>query len=281
MDNNQRSIGLHVRLQDGLRDIVEAVEQYKIVVAQSFLLNENGRYISLGTRAISQFLKQKESLQFDYFVHAAYWSSLTDMNSKEFLSLVKESEIAVDLQSKGIVVHVGATRGNLTKSDQAKYVAQGINELLHRVPDATLLLENAPHAGRNFGGDLLDFVLLYEMLEQAEKVQYCIDTAHAFVYGYNLADQAYKDSFFETLDTYFKDKNISLLHLNDTQHGCASQIDKHEVPGKGEIGSTVLKACMQQTILHDVPIVLELPGYCEPDEIHATLARVRSWDIEK
>lgn len=276
---NTRAIGLHVRLQNGLSDVVQAVQYYNIPVVQSFLMNESSKYVSCSAAVRKEFIRLKEHIGFLYFVHAAYWSSLTNVKSKEFLSLCKESDKALDLHSEGIVVHVGATRAGLSKMDQAQYVAQGLNELLHKVPTIPIILENGPHAGRNFGGDFTDFMLLRDMVDQRSRVQFCIDTAHAYVYGYNMVDELDRHKFFQLLNDVFENETIALLHLNDTAHDCASQIDKHGIPGAGFLGATVLRECMQFPLLKKVPIVLELPSSCDLLQTKATLNLVTSWDI--
>lgn len=274
----KRAIGLHVRLQKGLLDVVNAVQQQQLPVVQSFLLDESGKYISCSSSAIKKFTSRKREIGFEYFVHAAYWSSLTNVKSKEFLSLCKESEIALNLESNGIVVHVGATKAGLSKQEQAQYVAEGINELLYRVEDIDILLENGPHAGRNFGGDFTDFALLKDLVEQKERVRYCVDTAHAFVYGYNMSNPYELQNLFKLLSETFPQDSIALLHLNDTQHGCASQIDKHGVPGQGVLGAAVLQECMKFELLCNVPIVLELPGTCDDEQAVSVLKTVIAWD---
>ena len=119
----RRPIGLHIRLQSKLFDVINTVQEMNLTIAQSFLINEQGRYVSCSSRAIKDFVHAKKKLNFSYFVHAAYWSNLTDVKSKEFTSLCKEAEIALNIESQGIVMHVGATRAKLDKHDQAKYVA--------------------------------------------------------------------------------------------------------------------------------------------------------------
>lgn len=277
--NPTRAIGLHVRLQKGLFDVVDFVQQLQLSVVQSFLLDESGKYVSCSSSVMKKFISHKRDIGFDYFVHAAYWSSLTNVKSKEFLSLCKESEIALNLESNGIVVHVGATKAGLSKQEQAQYVAEGINELFHRVAGIDVLLENGPHAGRNFGGDFTDFALLNGMIEQKQRVRYCVDTAHAFVYGYSMDNPYELQKFFKLLTDIFPQDSIALLHLNDTQHGCASQIDKHGIPGQGVLGATVLQECMKFELLKNVPIVLELPGACDEQQTRSVLKVVQGWDI--
>lgn len=273
----RRPIGLHVRLESKLFDVITAAEKMDLSVAQSFLMDEQGGYISYNSRVIKEFVNAKKDLGFLYFVHAAYWSSLTNVKSKEFLSLCKEAEIALNLESQGIVVHVGATRTKLSASDKAKYVAEGINTLFEEVPDIEILLENSPHAGRNFGGDLTDFAYLHGMIEKSQRVKYCIDTAHAFVYGYNLANEFEYDKFLKLSEEIFSKNSISLLHLNDTQHDCASKIDKHGIPGKGYLQEKILKNFMNNDLFKDTPVILELPGTCSQEESFEILKQVKHW----
>jgi apurinic endonuclease APN1 len=273
-----RPVGLHVRLQSKLFDVITVAQDMKLSVAQSFLINEQGSYVSYSSRAIKEFVQAKKDLNFLYFVHAAYWSSLTDVKSKEFLSLCKETEIALNLESKGIVIHVGATKTKLGKLDQAKYVAEGINSLFQQVPDIDILLENSPHAGRNFGGDITDFGYLTGMIEQSHRVKYCIDTAHAFVYGYNLVNEQEQKQFLLLIEETFPKDSIALLHLNDILHDCGSRIDKHGIPGTGQLREKVLKKIMNNTLFSNVPIILELPGTCSLDESLTVVQQVNSWE---
>lgn len=277
----KRAIGLHIRLQKELQEVIQFVQRFETTVAQSFLLNEQGAYVSWSDKIMHEFVKQKKSLDFLYFIHAAYWSSLAKKGSKEFFSLLKEAQIAADLQSSGIVVHIGATRAQISKQDQALYVAEALNELTRRVANIPIVLENSPHAGRNFGGDFTDFQLLLPHIEQKNRVVFCIDTAHAFVFGYDLSVEQKRETFFQMLSELFNNQNIALIHINDAAKGCGSLIDKHEVPGVGQIGQTALIACMKDTLLQDVPIIMELPASQEHASYASILKEIQQWDERK
>lgn len=280
MNKIERNIGIHVRLKDGLLDVIQAVQQLQLPIAQSFFLNESGTYVDLSSDVIHAFLTQKKKLNFSYFVHAAYWSSLVKLQSKEFFSLKKEAEIAQDLQSDGIVIHIGATRARLTKREQVAYVAECVNELLHQVSHIKLLLENSPHAGRNFGGDITDFGLLLEHVEQKNRVNFCLDTAHAFVYGYDLVHDHVLKDFFQLISDSIGKQRIALLHLNDTPEACGSYIDKHGIAGDGLLGKKVLQSIMFSELCKDVPIILELSGSCSVEDEKQAMHRVKVWDTE-
>lgn len=276
MSTSLRPVGIHVRLYHGLSEIIQAVEQLQLKAVQSFLMKESTEYITINDRIRHDFIKAKERLGFLYFVHAAYWSGLTDKKSRPFISLQKEVEIAQWLQSDGIVVHPGATKAGLSKKDQLLYISECVNELNFKYPDIVILLENGPHAGRSFGGDIESFALLMERIEHKNLVGFCFDTAHAFVFGYDFLREQTQQDFIRLLDQSIGKESLRLLHFNDSKERCGSYIDRHEIPGAGLIGKKTLQFFMNHDLFKDVPIIIELPGDCEQND--ATLIKeIEQW----
>jgi deoxyribonuclease-4 len=278
MNQNRRLLGLHVRLKQDLLEVMTAVSHLSLTAVQSFLLNEDGKYLKLSPDVVHEFVNLKKKLDVAYFVHAAYWSSLVNIKSKEFITLCEEAQFASDLHSDGIVIHVGATRAKLDKKDQVKYVAECVNELLLKNPNIPLILENAPHAGRNFGGDLTDFALLYEHIDHKNRVKFCLDTAHAFVFGYDLKNQIVLDDFFKLIAEVIGKNNIALLHLNDSPEPCGSYMDKHAAPGEGLLKEHVLKQILRNDLFLQVPVIAELPGSCPSSDEAKVLHILSQWD---
>jgi deoxyribonuclease-4 len=278
MITQNRSIGLHVRLTREIFEVVNAVQTLHLPIVQSFLLTESGSYAPLSVDIARKFASEKKKIGFSYFVHAAYWSNLIKKDSKEFISLCQEAEFAKELGSDGIVIHIGAFATRLEKLDQMRFVAECIHELLHKVSGLPIVLENGPHAGRNFGSDLEDFGILFSHLDDQNQVKFCLDTAHAFVYGYELTNPEHLKSFFALVEQVIGKQRLGLLHLNDAAERCDSNIDKHEIAGQGHIGQTVLEKIMHHPLFSDTPIILELPGSCTPEDEKHTLKTVQSWD---
>ncbi|MBP6892050.1 deoxyribonuclease IV [Candidatus Babeliales bacterium] len=277
MKQTERLLGLHVRLKQDLFEVINFAQRLKVTAVQSFLINEDGKYVKLSSDVVSEFVHLKKKLACAYFVHAAYWSSLVNVKSKEFITLCEEAQFASNLHSDGIVIHVGATRVKLDKKDQVKYVAECVNTLIAKVSNVPLILENAPHAGRNFGGDITDFGLLYEQIDHKDRVKFCLDTAHAFVYGYDLKNQMKLDDFLKVITEMIGKNNIALLHLNDAPEPCGSYIDKHAVPGEGLLREQVLKQIMKNNLFVDSPIILELPSSSQEEELKI-LQMIQHWD---
>ncbi len=273
-----RPIGIHVRLYKGLQDVLQAVEALQLDVVQSFLITESNEYIAISNSLIHDFVQAKKKYNFMYFVHAAYWSGLHDVRSKMFASLKQETSIAQDLQSDGIVIHVGAGKAGMSQKDKALYVVECINELTALYPNVNLLLENSPHAGRNFGGSLEDFGLLMHHIEKKDQVRFCIDTAHAFVFGYDLAKEKSLQDFLLVTQELIGQQHIALLHFNDAADRCGSYIDKHEVPGRGHIGKPALQNFMNDSLFKDTPLIMEVSN-SNHDQLSHIIQEVKSWDV--
>ena len=274
MNPSIRPIGVHVRLYQGLSDIITAVDTLSLCVVQSFLMTEALVPLILTDHEAQAFVRAKRKTGFDYFVHAAYWSGLTDVTSRMFVSLEQEVAVANRLHADGVVVHCGPRKGRSVQ-DQARYVAESINTL-HALYATKLLLENTPHAGKSFGGNLQDLALVAQHVEKKELLGFCIDTAHAFVYGYDIVHEKDRNDFLAQIKDDLGVDKIALLHFNDAQDLCGSHIDKHQIPGRGLIGHKALASIMHDPLFAQVPIILELPGMCDESE-RLIIDQISSW----
>ena len=148
-----------------------------------------------------------------------------------------------------------------------------LNKILKKEDPITLLLENTTHENKTIGSNLNDFKLLKPLLTQPQKIGFCIDTCHAFAYGYDLEKT---DSFVETLDQTMGLKNIKLIHLNDSAKPQGSKIDKHAVPGKGLIGKKILQKIINHKKLKHIPIIIE-PPVISNQKIQEMLNNIKEW----
>jgi len=186
--------------------------------------------------------------------------------------LHKELTRAKVLGFSHLVLHPGATGTGATKEEALETVIRRINTLMKQENDIMLLLENSAHAKRNLGGDLHDLYYIRSRLDKPEKVGFCLDTAHAHVFGYDLIDDF--QSWIEQVERLLG--SIELLHLNDTKELPGSCQDRHALLGNGLLGDTCLKRHVDHPFFKDIPIVLELPIVSEKEELEV-LDRVKSW----
>ncbi|MCK4651398.1 deoxyribonuclease IV [Candidatus Babeliales bacterium] len=266
--NYNRDIGLHLRLIKNLSSLNNEAIDYKIKSFQFFLTKYNdGKYLKITDLERKEFLKIKRKYFSNIYIHSSYWINLATGNKKSLqisISLLKkEIRIAKQLEIKYIVLHPGSATGYKNTTNNISYKQKGIqkfatifNNILKKEKDIQILLENTSHGKNVIGSNLNDFSLLLELINHPEKINFCIDFAHAFAYGYDIEKT---EDFTKLLDKHMKIDKIKLIHLSDSAEEKGSKIDKHEIPGKGCIGEKTLKNLILHKKLNHIPILLELP----------------------
>lgn len=138
--------------------------------------------------------------------------------------------------------------------------ADAIAEALSAVPGKVrVLLETTAGSGTALGAS---FEELAEIIERVPKVQrrrvgVCIDTAHIFAAGYDIAND-YDGVMARFGDTVGFDR-LGAMHLNDSKAPLGSRRDRHELIGEGTIGEAAFRRIMTDERLDPVPKLIETP----------------------
>lgn len=273
-----RNIGLHLRLGTSLIDLLDRAIALKQPILQCFFIVQNiNKYVTFTSGELEEFLKKRKKHFKELYLHASYWVNLSGKKNSGWRTFKKELELARSLGFTHIVIHPGSSTGCKDKQEGIACLAQALNKAIERYPDITIVIENTAHAKMSVGGDLEDFKELLQQINEPDRIAFCIDTAHAFSYGYNISDKKELAHFIKKIDECVGAQRVAVLHLNDSEKKCGSRIDKHAIPGQGLIGEEALQACMNHPKLKHASIILELPVLPE-DEEEAILKKVRSWN---
>jgi deoxyribonuclease IV len=275
--NRERHIGLHVRITDSLLELAERVVRMQIPIFQIFLMAQNTRRIFTFTDdEIAQFRALREAHFGRLYVHGSYLVNLAGVQYNGIQVLYKEIGLAKRLGFTDIVLHPGSAHGAKDRHVGIDMVAKVLNRMMRNEKDLTFILENTAHANMSIGSDITDFYYIRQQLDAPERVQFCVDTSHAHVYGYDLIDTIKREQFIALLDECMGIQNISLIHLNDTDRECGSRIDKHNPVGKGVMGTEALKSFVMDPRFITVPILMELPIMDEAQE-QFYVDMIRNW----
>jgi deoxyribonuclease-4 len=138
--------------------------------------------------------------------------------------------------------------------------ADAIVEALSRVPGRVrLLLETTAGSGTALGATFEELAEIIARVPGAlrRRVGVCIDTAHIFAAGYDLA-RAYDDVIARFDDTVGLER-LGAMHLNDSKVPLGSRRDRHELIGEGTIGARAFRRIMTDDRLANVPKLIETP----------------------
>jgi deoxyribonuclease-4 len=159
--------------------------------------------------------------------------------------------------------------------------ADAITEALTRVPGRVrVLLETTTGSGTALGAN---FEELAEIIARVptplrRRVGVCIDTAHIFAAGYDIAN-AY-DDVIRKFDDVVGLERLGGMHLNDSKVPLGSRRDRHELIGEGAIGEQAFRRIMTDARLVAVPKLIETPKLDEPEITdRRMLERLRSYAL--
>jgi len=271
------NVGLHFRLVKTLIDLAYKACRLNIPFFQCFFISEEtGRLVQPKNEEIKLFVALRRQYFNQLYLHGSYWINLSSIEYNGYRTLKRELNIAKKLEFTHMILHPGFAKGAREKNEGIRALARALNKLLKSEQDITIVLENTTHGNLSIGSDILDFKQVLLCLNQPEKIAFCIDTSHAYSFGYDMVSDKTQDSFINFLENTIGIDRITLIHLNDSKKQLGSRVDQHAEIGKGYIGKKSLKRFILHPKLRHIPVVLELPILSESRE-HALLKEVRMW----
>jgi deoxyribonuclease-4 len=205
-------------------------------------------------------------------VHASYLINLAgpdpDFFERSIDLLAAELRDAPGLGARYVNVHIGSHRASGVDVGVER-LADGIVETLARAGDAatTILLENSSGGGWGLGISVVELAAIAEAVDRrgvgAERLAFCLDTAHAWGAGYDLSSLSATDELLEEYQRRIGIDRLRVIHLNDSKSALGSRMDRHEHVGAGQIGETGMAHILRHPLLSHVAYILETPGMDE------------------
>jgi deoxyribonuclease-4 len=262
-------IGRHLRTSGGLAKTLETARDLGCETAQIFVSNPQGWAVPAPRPDAAAFIAGKERLGlYPIAAHSKYLINLASPDaglrerSVEVLAreLVAAGTLGVDL----VVVHSGSPGGDGVEKgiDRLAGALEEARELAARYAGtsgrvAEPIVENSVGAGTQLCST---FDSLGEVVRRAG-VRACVDTAHAFVAGYDISTPGGARLVAEELEAVLG-SGIALLHLNDARYELGSHRDGHRKIGAGQVALDSWPELFAG--LPGVPVVMETP-YDSPE----------------
>ena len=282
MPERTNSIGRHLPTSGGLGKTLDAARELGCETIQIFVSNPQGWADPTPRKDASDFAKMSRELGISPVVaHAKYLINLASKNDElRDLSvralaheLVAAGALGVDL----VVVHAGSHGGEGVENGMDRLV-DGLGRARERaarlhVAVAEPVVENSVGAGTQLCST---FEALGEVAHRAG-VRVCVDTAHAFVAGYDLSADG-KMVAAEIVASL--GQAVALVHLNDARNDLGSHRDGHRKVGEGRIPLGAWPGFFEG--LPGVPVVMETPyGTPEADSEEMLLVKKLAGGLRK
>lgn len=218
-------------------------------------------------------------------IHTSYLINLAtanaDLQKKGALLVANDLAVAAKAGIEYVNTHLGSYGDQDLRRGFAR-VCETIKKLIAKAPPGPmLLLENSAGAGKNCGGTLEELGgILREV--GSPRVGVCLDTAHAWAAGYEIATPKGVDAFLKAIDEHIGFKRVRAMHLNDTNVALGAKRDLHWHVGEGKIGEAGFRRLLAAKGLAHVAGVCETPKTPELDARNvATLRRLAGVRLPK
>lgn len=194
--------------------------------------------------------------------HASYLINLGSSAAEQFNKSLDALEIewsrADSLRLAGLVMHPGAHL-EATPEEGLANIVRGIEIVADRVKPqhCKLLLENTAGQGSCLGWRFEELGWLVKRLNAPKHIGICFDTCHAFAAGYDFSTPAKLKTMWSEFEQHIGLETLQAIHMNDSQKGLGSRVDRHEHIGQGAIGEKALKLFIKSTPVKHLPMFLE------------------------
>ena len=196
--------------------------------------------------------------------HAGYLINLgvegTENHDKSLRSLADEMLRCEQLGIRSLVLHPGSHLGAGMDAGIA-CVVRNLDRLHAEHPGlkVRITLETTAGQGACIGARFEEIAAIIGGVAAPERLEVCLDTAHAFAAGYDLSLPKGAEKTFAEFDEVIGISRLSVLHINDSKSAFGSRVDRHDNLGKGKIGLETFRWIMRSKELAHLPKILETP----------------------
>lgn len=212
-------------------------------------------------------------------VHATYLINLASPRDDFFdqsVGLLRATlERASRYGASSVVFHIGSHSGSGEEAGIAR-LAEGMRRALDGTPEhVALLLENDVGGGGKLGYRFENLAAALDQVpEYADRLGVCLDTAHLWGAGFDIAAPEGVDAVLGEADRVLGLRRVPVLHVNDTPKALGSHLDNHARIGEGVIPSAGLQALLRDPRLAHTTALLETP-------LPETSPGVTDWSAER
>lgn len=275
--------GTHASASGGVDKALQRAIDVRATSCQIFSKSERQwRAKPLEPDVVERFKEERERTGIQQIVsHASYLINLAspkeDLIEKSMGGFTEELERAHTLGILGVVLHPGAHTGSGVETGIAR-IAESLNRLHDELPHITslTLLETTAGQGSALGRSFEEIAAIIDQVEAKDRVGVCLDTCHIFAAGYDIRTAEGYRQVMDEFDRVIGIGKLRALHLNDSKMPFASNKDRHEQIGEGEIGIEAFRAVVNDTRLSGLPGILETEKDADGDYDRKNLELLRS-----
>jgi deoxyribonuclease-4 len=259
-------LGVHVSAAGMIYQAFERAAELGCNTMQIFARSpQQWRQARLDPAEVKEFALRKETLDINpIFIHIPYLINLASpvpglykASLKAYIEDIMEAEA---LKADYIVTHMGSHKDTSEESG-IRRITRALNLIIQRTKKSRvgILLENTSGSGSWLGYKFSHHREIIRGLEDKQRVGLCLDTAHAFLAGYDISSRAGLEALLDEIGSLVGLEKLKLVHFNDARGKLGSHFDRHDHIGKGSIGMEGMKRIINHPLLRGCAFILETP----------------------
>ncbi|MEI6631548.1 MAG: deoxyribonuclease IV [bacterium] len=266
-------LGVHISGTENAYQALDEAHKLGCNTMQIFARNpQKWRANFIDPKDIEEFNRRQEKLRISpVFIHISYLINLASPNPRLYAgsidAYIEDILEAQAMKADYIVTHMGSHKETSEEAGIERLI-EALNQILEKTKNSPvgILLENTSGSGSWLGYKFSHHKEIIKGIKNKERIGLCLDTAHAYLAGYDLASKAGLEGLLSEIDKMVGIGLIKLIHLNDAKGTLNSHQDRHEHIGKGSIGLEGIKRIVNHPKLRNLPFILETPKKTEQDD---------------
>jgi len=259
-------LGAHMSIAGGLEKAIERGDSIGCTAIQLFTKSNRQWHAKKITDEECELFKKTwkdaQHIQ-DIVAHCSYLINIGAMSKevekKSVKSLVLELDRCERLGIPYLVLHPGSYTGG-EEGLCLEQIAANINITLEEVSGKSeILIETMAGQGKTVGYSFEQIAAIRKMVHNKHRVGVCVDTCHIFAAGYEFSTPSSYKNMWQQFDKVIGMRHLKAIHMNDSEKGLGSRVDRHADIGKGKIGLEPFRLIMNDPALYDIPKILETP----------------------
>ncbi len=256
--------GVHVSIGKGFRKTIDQALADGCDCIQIFAGNPRAfRRTAYDAPAWDEFARLRKQHDIaPVVIHTSYLVNLVTSNRELQASSAALVAHDLELAARARIEYVNTHLGSYGPHDRKagfERVCATLKAIISRAASGPmLLLENSAGAGNACGGRLDELGAILKKVG-SKRIGVCIDTAHAWASGYDVASARGLDAFLKELGREIGFDRVRALHANDTKVELGANRDLHWHIGEGRIGVAGFRRILSAPQLAHVAAICETP----------------------
>ncbi len=271
--------GAHVSSAGSILNTFERAREIGAEVFQFFLRSPRvWRWNGVSNQLVKEFSLRLKDFGKPVMVHAPYLLNLAspkeELRRRSVEVFVEELSFCDMAGIDFYNFHPGTAKG-IDEDRALRNIILSLEEVLKRYePKRTfVLLENTAGERGDMGKSFSELGRIISSFPGV-RIGVCLDTCHAFAYGYEINTERGFSSFLLEIDRTVGLERIRAVHANDSKFPAGSRKDRHEHIGEGYIGFKGFENLLRHEHLGSLPYYIETPKVGDMDVVN--LSRLRS-----